>query len=229
MRNPTIRLDGRMVSAGLICTLAVGTISPAQADEPLGAYVGAAVGRGIVKADLPVLPLISVADFNESRTAFSAVLGIRPMRYLGAEIGYVDFGRNSESFDYDAMSTNISLKADTAFAVLYLPVSAVDFYGKVGAARLQSSVSAIANYVVFTSGALAPACFTQPCSVSAIKLTQYTSDQTSTNFAFGAGLQVKAASWGRLGSLAVRFEYERFNFAGENPFFASLGVNWTFF
>ena len=46
--------------------------------------------------------------------------------------------------------------------------------------------------------------------------------------AAGAGLQFKLASWGRRDSLAMRIEYERFTFAGANPYLVSVGANWTF-
>jgi len=48
-------------------------------------------------------------------------------------------------------------------------------------------------------------------------------DRTNTGFAAGAGAQFKLGSW------AVRAEYERFNAAGANPSLVSLGVTWTFF
>lgn len=44
----------------------------------------------------------------------------------------------------------------------------------------------------------------------------------STKFAFGAGVQ------GKIGSLAIRAEYERVGAGGENPSIASLGVTWKF-
>lgn len=229
MRKPVIRLESAKVSTCVIVALALSGISRAHADAPLGAYVGVAVGRGVVKADVPVLPGNQPLRFDESRTAFSAVLGIRPLRYVGAEIGYLDFGHNSESFGNDAVSADISLKADTAFAVLYLPLPpSVDLYGKVGLARLQSSAGAVENVFVASAG---PACSVNfPClPLQPGYAHESRLDQTSTNLAVGAGMQVKVASWSRLGSLAVRFEYERFNFSGENPFFASLGVDWTLF
>lgn len=228
MRKPVMGLERAKVSTCVMVALAVSGISAAHADAPLGAYVGVAVGRGVVKADVPVLPGNQPVGFDASRTAFSAVLGIRPLRYVGAEIGYLDFGHNSESFGNDAVSGNISLKADTAFAVLYLPLPpAVDLYGKVGLARLQSRTDAVENVFVTTAG---PACRVGfPCQpLQPGYGPEFRLDQTSTNLAVGAGMQVKVASWSRLGSLAVRFEYERCNFAGENPFFASLGVDWTF-
>jgi hypothetical protein len=44
----------------------------------------------------------------------------------------------------------------------------------------------------------------------------------STNVAFGLGVQ------GKLGSLAIRAEYERIAANAGNPDLLSLGVTWTF-
>jgi hypothetical protein len=44
----------------------------------------------------------------------------------------------------------------------------------------------------------------------------------STDFAYGAGVQ------GRIGSLAIRAEYERIIVAGGNPDILSLGATWKF-
>jgi hypothetical protein len=203
----------------LILAFAMTAAHPAYADGPLGLYVGGAIARGQVEASLPVLPYNAPVPFDRSHTAYSAVLGIRPIRYVGAEIGYTDFGRISQNFYNDAISGSASLKADTAFAVFYLPVSAVDFYAKLGVARLQSSASATENVednVCIAGG---------PCGGTFTHIYS----QTSTNFASGVGAQFKVASWGPLGSLAVRIEYERFNFAGENPNLVCAGATWTFF
>ena len=43
----------------------------------------------------------------------------------------------------------------------------------------------------------------------------------STNFAYGAGVQ------GKIGSLAIRAEYERIGGSSANPDLISLGVTWT--
>lgn len=48
------------------------------------------------------------------------------------------------------------------------------------------------------------------------------STDSSTNFAYGAGDQ------GKIGSLAIRAEYERISASGGNPDIVSLGVTWTF-
>ena len=56
-----------------------------------------------------------------------------------------------------------------------------------------------------------------------------TASRSSTNFAFGAGVQYKLGSLPALGSFALRAEYERFQFGGENPSQVSFGLTWTFF
>jgi hypothetical protein len=45
---------------------------------------------------------------------------------------------------------------------------------------------------------------------------------SSTNFAYGAGVQ------GKIGSLAIRAEYERISASGGNPDIVSLGVTSAF-
>lgn len=47
-------------------------------------------------------------------------------------------------------------------------------------------------------------------------------NQWGTNFAYGAGVQA------RMGSLAVRADYERIDASSGTPDLFSLGVSWTF-
>ena len=220
MRN-NMRLLKTVQVPALILAVTVTAVQPARADGPLGLYVGGAISRGEVAANLLVLPENSPVPFDRGHAAYSAVLGIRPTRYLGAEIGYTDFGRVSQNFYNDAISGSASLKAEKAFAVFYLPVSTVDFYGKLGVARLHTSASATENVEILQ--APSSACPSFGCPIPA-----FYERQTSTNFTTGAGAQFKVASWGPLGSLAVRIEYERFNFAGANPYLVSAGAIWTF-
>lgn len=222
MRRPSTRLADTRASAFIGLVLALSVISPAHADGPLGLYVGGTVGRGQEEANLAVIPYNNRLPFDIGHTAFGAVLGVRPMLHVGAEIGYIDFGQHAESLYNNAISGNLSLKADTAFAVFYLPLSDMELYGKVGVARLQSSANATENVSV----AVCPP--DSPCPSNATSPSVYARDQTGTNIAAGAGLQFKLASWGRRDSLAMRIEYERFTFAGANPYFVSVGANWTF-
>jgi hypothetical protein len=148
MRRPSTRFADTRASAFIGLVLALSAISPAHADGPLGLYVGATVGRGQEEANLAVIPYNNRLPFDVGHTAFGAVLGVRPMLHVGAEIGYIDFGQHADSLYNNAISGNLSLKADTAFAVFYLPLSDMELYGKVGVARLQSSANATENVSV---------------------------------------------------------------------------------
>lgn len=66
----------------------------------------------------------------------------------------------------------------------------------------------------------------RPSVAAALMLTALATpapeNRTNTGFAGGAGTQFK------IGSFAVRGEYERFNAAGGNPSLLSLGITWRF-
>jgi hypothetical protein len=75
-----------------------------------------------------------------------------------------------------------SMKGESAFWVVYLPISAVDWIAKAGAARIQSAVSRFASNgipeFVCSAGA--------PCGTSSFR-----QDRAITNFASGGGAQFK--------------------------------------
>jgi hypothetical protein len=75
-------------TAGAAC-LTVFTLqsTQARADDPLGFYVGGAVGQARVDASLP-----NADQFREDHSAFKIMAGLRPIPVLGAELEYVDFG-----------------------------------------------------------------------------------------------------------------------------------------
>jgi opacity protein-like surface antigen len=189
-------------TAGAAC-LAVFTLqsTPARAEDPLGLYVGGAVGRARVDATAPF-----GGRFREDHSAFKVMVGLRPISVLGAELAYVDFGNPSRL--NGIFATDVTMKGGAAFGMLYLPVPLIDIYAKAGAARLQSTVGTLA---VCPPGAVCIAIAT-PARIS----------RTNTSFAGGAGVQYK------LGAFGVRGEYERFNAAGGNPYLLSLGATWTF-
>lgn len=101
------------------------------------------------------------------------------------------------------MSTTARLegKALAAYAVGYLALdpAPIDFYGKAGLARWE------------LDGSLSST------------LGGFSGSDDGTEFAYGAGVQA------RLGSLAARLEYERFDLsnAGSATLY-SLGITWTF-
>jgi opacity protein-like surface antigen len=175
----------------------------AMAEDLLGLYVGAAAGQSRVEATAPDAP-----DFHENHSAFKAMVGIRPMSLLGAEVAYNDLGHPSRQSGIEI--ADVEMKGESVFGVLYLPVPIVDVFVKVGLARIDSTAST--NIV----------CIANVCA-EALVATPKPERRTNVGFAGGAGVQFK------MGSLAVRGEYERFNAAGGNPSLLTVGITWTFF
>ncbi|MGH8320149.1 MAG: outer membrane beta-barrel protein [Steroidobacteraceae bacterium] len=155
-------------------------------------------------------------------------MGVRPLPYLGAEIGYLDFGSahrhyyniptpyasNGEEFFRE------SADAPAAFAVGYLPFEPRwDLYLKAGVARLHKSWDAIPPALCDT-----PASCSSPTPLSS---PSFPGDATSWDFAYGVGTQWK------FGAAALRLEYERVNASGSanggDPDLLSVGVSWLLF
>jgi hypothetical protein len=173
----------------------------AHAEDLLGLYVGGAAGQSQVEATAPY-----VQNFHENHSAFKFMVGIRPISLIGVEIAYDDFGHPNEQFGLS--STNVRMTGESAFGVLYLPVPIVDIFLKAGIARIDSRTTT--NIVECLPPVECPAFLPESDS------------RTNVGFAGGAGAQFK------IGSLAVRGEYERFNAAGGNPSLLSVGVIWQF-
>ena len=172
------------------------------AEDLLGLYVGGAAGQSQVEATAPYFQ-----NFRENHSAFKFMVGIRPISLVGVEIAYDDFGhpnrRNGE------LATDVTMKGESAFGVLYLPVPIVDIFLKAGLARIDSTA---ATHTVCSGGQPCPTLIADPEPES----------RANVGFAGGAGAQFK------IGSLAVRGEYERFNAAGGNPSLLSVGIIWKF-
>jgi opacity protein-like surface antigen len=199
----------------LVAALMLGALAApraAQADDPLGLYIGAAYGQGYIRADLSGLAPSGdspLGEFNGSHSAYQGMLGIRPLPFLGAEITYMDFGQVSfgtysaggvvSGGPYPAL-VQISQKGEAAFALLYLPVPIIDVYVKAGMSRITTDMSA-------TYG-----------STTGVEVVSRS--PTDTAFAYGAGVQWKLGEW------AVRGEYERFSAAGANPSLVSIGMTY---
>jgi len=194
-------------AAGILASLlAVGGPKPASAADPIGWYVGGAIGQAQVTEEVsgPELPL--PVRFQETHSAFKAIVGLRPVSIVGAEISYMDFGHPSGSFVGNP--ANASMKGGSAFGMFYFPVPVIDVYLKAGIANIHSTVNGAVPVPCPLGGPCGPAPFLQ--------------SQTNTGFAGGAGVQIKFGSWG------ARAEYERFNAAGANPYLWSLGLTWSF-
>jgi hypothetical protein len=195
----------------------------AAAENPLGLYVGGAVGEATLRSgNVPYLQTLlgtTPAAFSAHDTGRKAVIGVRPLSFTGAELEYIDFGRVHGSipgtFLIDNAQGELHSNAATLFGVGYLPLPSplLDVYAKAGVARYQTSDR-------FSSGLLSCreplACIIGPVSNSI--------DRTDTRFAYGVGTQVKLAAfairacrWRRSGPAFARLDLEVLaKMSGEN-------------
>jgi hypothetical protein len=101
----------------------------AQAQLP-DAYIGAGISQARIDDIFD-----SGHDLDLNNTAWKALVGIRPLPFLGAEASYIDLGSESRRFGFD--SARVDAHAFSAFAVGFvpLPLPFVDVFGKAGLAR----------------------------------------------------------------------------------------------
>jgi opacity protein-like surface antigen len=202
----------------------LGAMTIAQAD-PLDLYLGASFGQAHIRAQLNGLsgasgPLGSLGSFDSTKSAYQAMLGIRLISFLGAEVDYMDLGQQSvrgpgqpapgEPGSFVA-AEQVSQKGEAAFGMLYLPVPVIDVYVKAGISHITTDMSATID-----SPGVGTCAISHPnCALS------YASHSSSdVGFAYGAGVQWKLGQW------AVRGEYERFDAAGANPSLLTIGMTY---
>lgn len=221
----------------LLATLALPALptGSAIADDFLGLYVGGAVGQSELRATINSFNCgrlltncssgIPSVSFARHTTGWEAFVGIRPLSFLGAEAEYIDFGSSGTTnvFMNIDRTTNVPgiagsgtthPTATALFAVGYLPVPLpyLDVYGKAGVAELRSNIN-FSGLLGVCAGP--PVCDPIGSLQSSVKSTQ-------ARPAYGAGLQVK------LGSFALRTEYERVSANTGDPALLSLGVSGMF-
>jgi hypothetical protein len=172
-----------------------------------GLYLGGSVGQSLVEANVAPSAFES-QDFRQHDTGYKAMLGIRPIPYLGAELDYIDLGV-ADGGVWGATGftpADVRMLGGAGFGMVYVPtpLPTLDFFGKLGVSRFQSRVES-AGY---------PACG------FGCGFNNY--DVYTTGIAWGAGGQF------RFGRIAIRGEFERFNASGGHPSLASVGATWTF-
>jgi len=197
-------LAGALVGVATIMASASALAQAPMGLNPLGLYIGGGVGESHVRND-------SLSGFVENHTGWKALVGIRPISILGAEIEYTDFGHPGATgvtvAPGLAYNVDASQKAVSAFGLLYwpLPIPFFDLYGKAGIARLRSNINATC---------VTPAtCGGNP---------SFSTETTDTRGAYGLGAQVK------ISSLGVRAEYERIQSSSGSPDLYSIIGTWTF-
>lgn len=193
----------------VLCPLAAA--GSAQAADLLGFYIGGAFGQAHVRVQPGRFPGGSgspfpLPAFDATHSAYQAMLGIRALSFLGAEITYVDLGRPSAG-----TAARASQKGEAAYALLYLPVPVIDVYVKAGVSRMTTDIDA--TYLL--PGVALCQIGHPDCGVVNVR-----GSSTDTSFAYGAGVQ-----W-RLGDWAVRGEYERFEAAGATPTLLAVGMTY---
>jgi len=208
-------MKGTSFSVLLLTIGATSASAPVLADDLLGFYLGAAIGESHVRTAQEILGDTGYDyQFDGTHSAWKVTAGLRPISPLGVELEYIDFGNPSSGLSNALFGglSNADQKAVTLFGLGYLPIPVpfLDVYGKLGIARLHTTTTEVSPIPVGPAG-----------SASYSPATFDISD-ASTNFAYGAGVQ------GKIGSLAIRAEYERISASGGNPDIFSLGVNWTF-
>ena len=134
----------------LIWACAAGAAAPAFADNLLGAYVGAGIGQSNVGSN-DYYDYGYYGGYHDHDVAWKAILGIRPLPIVGAEVEYIDFGSGNGNSGYYGSSyfySNASShpKATVLYGIGYLPLPLpfLDVYGKAGVARLQSDITTYA-------------------------------------------------------------------------------------
>ncbi|HEY2807683.1 MAG TPA: porin family protein [Steroidobacteraceae bacterium] len=146
----------------------VAACTPALAEEVLGIYVGAGVGRTDLRQD--------DYQIDGHATGWKLLAGWRPLSLVGVEAEYTDLGSRSVTTDGGATHVSTNAKAAAAYVVGYLPVPLpwIDVYGKVGAAKVKANTSAYCTQ-----------CLAKPPDF----------DSSKSGVAFGAGVQLKSGRW----------------------------------
>jgi hypothetical protein len=214
------RLAPRYRALCVAITVGIAPVGTASAAEDLlGLYVGGSVGR----SDMHLSNSWTATPTGNDEivvhpTGWTASVGIRPVRLLGAELQYLDFGNadwsrsgGNTTLGYQfPVSTTVHTNAEALAAVLYapIPVPFFDVYAKLGPAHWHSTVN----------GEI----FGLPCPNILANCGRIAAKQDSTDLVYGAGLQFK------LGPAALRAEYERIEAYPEYPYMYQLGLTWTF-
>ncbi len=192
--------------AALAAVGSLAAAAPVFADNLLGLYAGAGIGESTVRSDNVYDAGCGYDGFcydGSHHFAWKAMVGIRPIAIVGAELEYIDFGHpGSDGVDYFySYGPDSHPRAIAAFGVGYLPLPLpfIDIYGKLGAARLHTNVNAFDGLG-----------------------NAFSDSRWDTRFAYGVG--VKSKVW----NMSLHAEYERINSPYGDPDLFSVSATWNF-
>jgi hypothetical protein len=216
MRYPKRRFRMRISKtlAALFAIAACGASVAAFADNPVGFYIGAGAGESQIRSDDSRYGYPGY--YNDYQTAWQGLIGIRPIKLIGLEAAYIDFGqpyRHHNSFDFNVSGSDSHPTAPALFAVGYLPLPMpfIDVFAKVGAARLSTNVTDFVQQPCVAGG---------PCPYFVPGSRHQVID---TRFAYGAGVQSKFPF-----GLILRGEYTRISSPFGDPDALLVSALWQF-
>jgi len=199
--------------ATLLAIAACGASAEVLADNPVGFYIGAGAGESQIRSDDSRYGLPGY--YNDYQTAWQGFIGIRPISLIGLEAAYIDFGQPSRhhNYDFNVSGSDSHPTAPALFAVGYLPIPIpfIDVFGKVGAARLSTTLTDFVQQPCIANG---PCPYFVPTSRHQV---------TDTRFAYGAGVQSRFPF-----GLTIRGEYERISSPFGDPDALIVSVLWQF-
>lgn len=178
----------------------VAMASSALAADKNGLYIGGGLGWATldVKGDSTDLGHL---DFNEDDLGYKVFAGVRVLKFVAVEGGYVDFGTPSASFGSGStvLDTEIKLDGWDLYGVGILPLGLFDVYAKVGYFWWDADIRA------------------------AIEGESERESDSGSDMAYGIG----AALW--LSQISIRAEFELFDVAeAESVYMISINAAFTF-
>jgi opacity protein-like surface antigen len=202
------------ILAALLAIAACGGSGAAFADNPLGFYVGAGVGESQIRSDDSRYGFPGY--YNDYQFAWQGIVGIRPIRVIGLEAEYIDFGqpyRHNGFYDFNVSGSDSHPKAPALFAVGYLPLPFpfIDVFAKAGAARLSTNITDFVQQPCVAGG---PCPYFVPTDRHQV---------TNTRFAYGAGVQSKFPF-----GMILRGEYQRISSQFGDPDALMVSALWQF-
>jgi hypothetical protein len=167
------------------------------------------LGAGATQSDYGLSNPGAALPFDDSTSGYKLIAGWRPLDKFGVEASYIDHGNATAPSGIVCIqfitvpcpaSTSLTAKTMSAFAVGYLDLPLVDLFAKVGVNSWQFDGHSTGGF-----------------------LPVFRVNESGTDLAFGAGVQV------RFSSLGARLEYERFNIVqNESLDTISLSLTYTF-
>jgi opacity protein-like surface antigen len=202
------------IFGALLAIAACGAAAAAFADNPMGFYVGAGVGESQIRSDDSYYGYPGY--YNDYQFAWQGIVGIRPIRLIGLEAEYIDFGqpyRRNGLYDFNVSGSDSHPTAPALFAVGYLPLPLpyIDVFAKAGAARLSTSLTDFVSQPCYAGG---PCPYFVPAARRQV---------INTRFAYGAGVQSKFPF-----GMILRGEYQRISSQFGDPEALMVSALWQF-